>query len=162
VFLDELENLFGYFTFADHAFRRNAGDAVRTRRKGCEPRAGFLIGLGAHDIGDTQPLLAMIAGFDDTQHDNADADARGPAARVVHGAVAFGRVVDDHQELRLVTSLVAPSPTAHRTGSLNLLGLPAAHKSPLAGVVQWCHDALSQHKRSRTLRPGRAGVPPAL
>src|SRR5258708_6492496 len=65
------------------------------------------------DIGDTQPLLAMIAIFDDAQQHDAHADARGAAARVIHGAVAFGRVVDDHQVLRLVTRLVAPSLTAH-------------------------------------------------
>src|SRR5258708_2671211 len=113
VFLDKLENFFGHLAFADHAFRRNAGDAVRTRRKACPPGVGFLMGLGAHDIGDTQPLLAMVAIFDDAQQHHADADARGAAARVIHGAVAFGRVVDDHQVLRLVTGLVAPSLTAH-------------------------------------------------
>src|SRR5216684_476812 len=113
VFLDKLENFFGHLAFADHAFRGNAGDAVRACRKGCEPGVGFLMGLGAHDIGDTQPLLAMIAIFDDAQQHDAHADARGAAARVIHGAVAFGRVVDDHQVLRLVTRLVAPSLTAH-------------------------------------------------
>src|SRR5215467_326532 len=113
VFLDKLENFLGHLAFADHALRRNAGDAVRTRRKGCQPGVGFLMGLGAHDVGDAQPLLAMIAVFDDAQQHDADAHARGAAARVIHGAVAFGRVVDDHQVLRLVTRLVAPSLTAH-------------------------------------------------
>src|SRR5262252_1939470 len=125
VFLDQLEDFFGDFAFADHAFRGNAGDAVRAGRKSCELRVGFLVGLGAHNVGDAQPLLAMITGFDDAQQNHTDADAGRTAARVIHGAVAFGRVVDDHQVFRLVTGLVAPSLAGHRTGSSDLLGIAA-------------------------------------
>src|SRR5215831_6813177 len=146
VFLDQFQDFCSHFAFADHAFWSNAGYTVGARRESCQHGVGFLKSLGSHDVGDAQPLLTMIAGFDDTKHDYADPDPGGATARIIHGTVAFWRVVDDHQELRLVTDLVAPSLTAHRTGSSNLLGLPPP------GIVigaSWCNGATTGCRSTR-------------
>ena len=83
-----------------------------------EHRVGLLMRFRAHDVGDAQPLLVAVLGFDDAQHDHAGAGAQRAAAGEVDGAVAFRRIVDDHQELRRVAGLVASALDAH--GALNL------------------------------------------
>src|SRR5205085_947976 len=56
------------------------------------------------------------------QHHHARAGARGAPARVIDRAIAFGRLVDDDQELRLVPSLVAAALQAHEPPLGDYLG----------------------------------------
>ena len=78
---------------------------------------GFLARFGAHDVGDAEPLLALIVGFDHPQHDDIAADARRAPAGEINRAVALLGVVDHDEKLRLVTGFVAAAPAWHRISS---------------------------------------------
>src|SRR5206468_154551 len=72
-----------------------------------------VLGLGAHQVGNAQPLLVLILDFDDAQHHHPAADTDRPAAGVVHRTVPFRGVVNDDKAFWLVTRLVASSLGGH-------------------------------------------------
>ena len=113
VLVDHVEDLGGRIALANHPLRRDRGDAVGAARSAVERLIGGLLGLGAHDVGDPQPLLVLVLDFDDAQHHHAAADADRPAAGVVHRAVPFRGVVNDDKAFWLVTRLVASSLGGH-------------------------------------------------
>jgi hypothetical protein len=82
-----------------------------------EHGVGFFVRFRAHDVGDAEPLLIAVRGFDHPQHDDARAGTQRATAGKVHGAIAFRRVVDHHQEFRRMACLVAAAPLAHRAHS---------------------------------------------
>ena len=108
-----LENFLRLVAFAHHAFGRDAGNAVGPRGVFAELRIGFFVRLRAHDVGDAEPLLALVVHFDRPQHDDITADARRPPAGEINGAVALLGVVDHDEELRLVTGFIAAAPAGH-------------------------------------------------
>src|SRR4051794_29596413 len=55
-----------------------------------------------------------VVRLDHEQHHDACAGARRTTARIVDGAIAFGRFVDNHEVLGLVPRLVAAALKAHR------------------------------------------------
>ena len=57
------------------------------------------MGFRAHNIGDAEPLLALVKGLHHVQHDHVAADACGAAAGKIY-AIAFLGFVDDDQKLR--------------------------------------------------------------
>src|SRR5882724_3192925 len=92
----------------------SVGSPSRITRSGViQRRIGFFQRLRAHDVGDPQPLLVLVLGFDDAQHHHAAADPDRPAAGVVDRAVPFRGVVNDNQTFRLVIRLVASSLGGH-------------------------------------------------
>src|SRR5882757_10505338 len=114
VVLDQVEHLLCLLAFADYALWHDPGDAGRAGGVAVEHRIRLLMRLRAHDIGDAEPLLAVVVGLDHAQHQHGRADAQGTAAREVKCAVAFWRVVDDHHELRGMPGFVAAALLAHR------------------------------------------------
>jgi hypothetical protein len=71
-------------------------------------RLGLFHRLGAHDLLDAEPVLE-IAGLDDIDQNQATAGIESAHAGIAHGAFAFGRVVDDRQELAAVAGLAGTS-----------------------------------------------------
>src|SRR6266436_6651620 len=113
VLVDDVEDLVGWVALADHALGRNRGDAIGAAGRAIERGIGFLMRLGAHDVGDPEPLLVLVLGLDDAQHYHATSDPDRPAAGVVDRAVPFRAVVNDNQAFWLVTRLVASSLGGH-------------------------------------------------
>ena len=121
-----------------------------------ELRVGLLVRLRAHDVGDAEPLLAVVLRLDHAQHDHVGADARRAAAGEIDRAVAFLGVVDDDQKLRLVTGLVAAAlaassnvPAARATDSRTSVMLPrrcAADKCR-PKPMQCCAHARARSRR---------------
>src|SRR5258705_10817680 len=115
VLVDELEDLLRGIALADDLFGRDAGDTVGPGRRARQHGARLLMRLGPHDVGNPEPLLIAVVGIDHAQHDDADADAGGPAAGEIERAVALRRIVDDNEKFRLVAGLVTSPLTAHRS-----------------------------------------------
>ena len=92
----------------------DAGDAGCARRVAIEHGVRLLVRLRPHDVADAEPLLVAVVHLDHAQHDHGRADAQRAAAREIDRAVAFRRVVDDDQEFRRVSGLVAAALLAHR------------------------------------------------
>ena len=113
VLVDHVEELLGRIALADHPLRRDRGDAVGAAGGAVERVIGGLLGLGAHDVGDPQPLLVLVLDLDDAQHHHPAADADRPAAGVIDRAVPFRGVVNDNKAFWLVTRLVASSLGGH-------------------------------------------------
>src|SRR5215831_9105769 len=114
VVLDEIEDFLRLLAFADHALRHHASDARGARRMTIEHGIRFLVRLRPHDVGDAEPLLIAVVGFDHTQHEHCCADAQRAPAGEIERAIAFRRIVDDDHEFRRVTSFVAAPLLAHR------------------------------------------------
>src|SRR5262245_33485284 len=114
VILDEIEDFLRFLAFADHALRHHAGDARRARRMAIEHGIRLLVRLRTHDVGDAEPLLIAVVGFDHAQHEYGCADAQRAPAGEIERPIAFRRIVDDHHEFRRMTSFVAAPFLAHQ------------------------------------------------
>src|SRR6266446_4699306 len=136
VLVDELEDLLRGIALADDLFRRDAGDTVGARARARQHGARLLMRLGPHDVGNPEPLLIAVVGIDHAQHDDADADAGGPAAGEIERAVALRRIVDDNEKFRLVAGLVTSPLTAHRS-SRGPPPRPVKGRSRPPGMVPW-------------------------
>ena len=76
--------------FTDDTFRHRAGNA-QTRAAWRSNGIRLLVCLGAHDVGDAEPLLVAVVGFDHAQHDHARSGTQCAAASgEINGAVALG------------------------------------------------------------------------
>jgi len=89
----------------------------------------FLVRLRTHDVGDAEPLLIAVVGFDHAQHEHGCTDAQRAPASEIERAIAFRRIVDDNHEFRRMTSFVAAPLFAHRL-------------SPAAKGSDYCCDAV--------------------
>src|SRR5581483_4853199 len=126
IFFDHVDDLFGRVTLADHPFGGDRGDAVGAARSAIERLIGLFQRLGAHDVGNPQPLLVLIFGLDDTEHHHPTAGPDRPAARIANGAIPFGRVVNNYQAFWLVTRLITAPPAGHACPEAATSGLYAA------------------------------------
>src|ERR1700686_538101 len=137
VLFDDVEHLFGRIALADHAFRGDRGNAIGAAGRAIERGVSFLLRLGAHDVGDPQPLLVLVLGFDDAQHHHASPDPYCPAAGVVDRAVPFRSVVNDNKAFWLVTRLVATSLGGHAgpDAAPSKPHAATARPSPTSGVA---------------------------
>src|ERR1700678_3786247 len=114
VLVDQFQDFLGLCALSQGLFGGDAVYAFDTGRIFGELGARFFVGFGAHDIGDAEPLLALVKGFHYAQHNHIAADARGAAAGKIHRAIAFLGVVDDDQKLRCMPGFVAAALARHR------------------------------------------------
>src|SRR4051794_18844775 len=113
ILVDHRQQLFHGGAFPDHPFRGDRGDAVGAAGGTVERGFCRLLRLGAHDVGDPQPFLALLFGLDDAEHHHTAAGADRPAAGVIDRAIPLGGVVDDDEAFGLVTRLEAKSLAGH-------------------------------------------------
>ena len=122
--------------------RHHAGDAADTRFMAIENGICLLMCLRPHDIGDAEPLLVAVLRLDYPEHEDARPGAQRAAAREIHGAVAFRRVVDDDQEFRRVPGFVAAALLAHRLPGWR----PIFARDRRRRKAQWWHEAWLRDK----------------
>src|SRR3954452_25159829 len=98
---------------AEYSFRRDRGDAVGAAGGTVERGFCRLLRLGAHDVRNSKPFLALLLRLDDAEHHHAAAGPDRPAAGVIDRAIPFGGVVDDDEAFGRVTRLEAKSLAGH-------------------------------------------------
>src|SRR5262249_28276667 len=107
------EDLLARIALTNHPLGSDGGNTIGPAGGAVERFVRRFMGLRAHDLGNSKPLLVRILGLDHPQHDHAAAEPHRPARGIVDGAVPLRGVVNDDKAFWLVTRFVSVSLTGH-------------------------------------------------